>query len=240
MLKRIMVVCILMMLSAFVVNAQEETPSGLAGDYDYEGTEGENVYTGSQTLSGSYPVYEMTYEAETEAGDLIAETVPALSQGNYVVAPIEGVEGCTPAYLLRQSDGSLFGVWRDFSYDPPVLGFEFGIPQEETTGFAGTYDMVGSYASGAQYQATVEITENEGGWYDVVYNYTVDEVYPDSIPYSETGIGLARDNFLGNTFVPGEEGSCGVYVAEFAADGTYEADFVGAAGILSTEIGAKR
>jgi hypothetical protein len=214
--------------------AQDE-PVGLTGTYNYEGSSGDTTYTGSVTLSGTGPIYVASYvdmagTAEEDAGEALA-----LAQGEVVVAAFG--ESCSPATLVRQSNGLLFGTWND-SANPAVtaLGLEFGVPQAETTDFAGTYDIVGSYADGSQYTAVVTITENEGGWYDLVYSYTSDETSEDQAG-EEMGIGIAVGNVLGYAYTA-EDSPCEPYVLDLSGgmySGYYMDDELG----VATETGAR-
>lgn len=214
--------------------AQDE-PAGLTGTYTYEGGSGDMTYTGSVTLSGTGPVYIASYvdmegTAEEDAGEALA-----LAQGETVVAAFG--ESCSPATLLRQSDGTLFGTWNDSSNAAlTALGLEYGVPQADTEGFAGTYDIVGTYADGSQYTAVATITENEGGWYDLVYSYTSDES-SEAQSGEEIGIGIAVGNVLGYAYTAADS-PCEPYVLDLSG-GMYAGYYLDDETGVATETGSR-
>jgi hypothetical protein len=208
--------------------------SGLASSYSYEGIDGTETYTGTVVLEGPGPFFTLTYTDTTSDGE-VSETVVAQAQGDIVVAAIEG-DACYTATLVRQSDGQLFGFWQDFDTGPTAMGVEHGVPQAETTSFAGVYDMVGSYANGTQYVATLTVTENAGGWYDLNYSYVSDELYAAPRP-DDTGIGMVIGNVLGYAYTR-EDAPCGVYVMDLS-DGGFEAVYVDTTPNAGTETGTR-
>lgn len=208
--------------------------SDLTGTYAYEGQGGGVDYTGTVTLEGTGPLYWLTYTDSVE-GEVSGESVVAQGQGDLVIAAIQG-DACYPATLVRQSDGTLFGFWYDFDTGPTAMGTEMGVPQAETTGFPGVYEMVGSYADGTQYRATLTVTENDGGWFDLTYSYHYDELYPDGERVDDTGIGLVVGNVLGYAYTS-QDDPCGAYVIDLS-DG-FDAVYVDVNGEVGSETGAR-
>lgn len=196
-------------------------PAGLAGTYAYDGVFEDGAYEGSVTLTGTGPIYWLSYQDHVDYDDDTSEeeadTSVALAQGNVVAAAFGGAD-CAPSTLMRQSDGTLFGQWVDpHNSALNALGAEYAIPQAETTGFVGTYDVVGTYANGLQFKAVATISENDNGWLDVVFQYSADEMHPEDASYQETGIGLVSGNVLGIAYTD-EGADCAVYVVTIEDD----------------------
>jgi hypothetical protein len=229
---------LLLLLVPALTQAQDESSgltSNLTGTYHYEGLDDGTEYTGVVTIDGTGPLYWLTY-TDTVNGEEFSESFVAQGQGNLIIAAIEG-EACYPATLVRQSDGTLFGFWYDFDTGPTAMGTEMGVPQGETDGFPGVYEMVGSYADGTQYRATLTLTENEGGWYDLTYSYHYDELYPEGERVDDTGIGMVVGNVLGYAYTSQDE-HCGAYVIDLGGEG-FEAVFVDTDRHVGSETGAR-
>ena len=210
----------------------------LEGRYTFEQRIDDQSRSGTLSIAGTGPIYTLTIDA---AQGSPAQTLVALSQGNVLVTIAEG-DSCAPAALLRQSDGSLFGVWIDQRIAPTALGLEHYVPREPTEDFAGEYDFIGSYADGTQYTGSTKITKNWLGAYDLSYAFEEDENYPDEPPESLgtlSGTGLVDDRVLGFSFTDGEGESCGAFVVRFAADGAFEGSFITGTGVMGSISGDK-
>jgi hypothetical protein len=215
--------------------AQEDL-STLAGTYTYEGENADGIsYSGSVTLTGSGPVYALSYVDDLGEAGIDEGSAVALAQGSIVASGFG--EACGPATLLRQDDGVLFGMWHDSDHSAgTAIGMEYAIPQEATTGFAGTYDVVGTYADGAQYRATATISEAEDGSYEVIYQYSQDDKATESTP-DEIGYGFAFGNVLGYTYGV-EDGGCLPYILD-VTDGAFTGYYIDDNGNVIVETGSK-
>lgn len=225
--------------SALPVVAQE--PASFAGDYTYTGTYSDSVYNGEMTISGSSPFYTLSYSDSTENG-VTEENLDALALGNFLVTPLEVAEDdqCAPGILIRRSDGVLIGLWEDdYTETMAPLGIEYYVPLSETMDFAGTYILTGTYADGSSYTANTTITTGENGIYDLTFAFTVDELAPDEVPYTETGVGIVMGNALGYSFTD-DESKCGVYLAQFDGMGSYNAVWFTEDGTTGTETGTRK
>lgn len=239
MMKLGIVLALLIGLLPQVVAAQDgpETLPPLEGHYTFEQRAGDQSRTGSMSIDGSGPIYTLTVDA---AQGSPAQKLVALAQGNVVVTIAEG--NCAPAVLLRQSDGSMFGVWIDQRIAPTALGLEHYVPHKPTQSFTGVYDFVGSYADGTQYTGSTTITKTRSGVYELSYAFEKDENYPDESPEALgtlSGAGLVDDRVLGFSFTDGQGESCGAFVVRFAADGTFAGSFVTGQGIVGSISGQK-
>lgn len=192
----------------------------LAGEYTVQQGLAGNTMNGTVSIAGTGPIYTLTAKADSGSDGPVTT---ALAQGDVLAAP--GGPNCSAATLVRQSDGTLFGQWVDTSVSDSSLGLEYYIPTAATTDFAGSYDVVGTYANGDQYKSTVEITKNAAGIYSLTYTYTEDEADPSHIPGNETGIGLANGNVLGYAYTETQGALCGALVIKFAADGSFSGEF---------------
>lgn len=233
-----LIVALLLTLPMVTVAQDDAAPPDIVGTYTYTGAYGDETYDGTTTISGAAPFYTLSYLDETESGETFEETVQGLAQGNTLVTVLDDAE-CSPGTLTRRSDGVLIGTWID-TYTGAVvpLGIEVYTPQNETTGFVGTYDLKGMYATGAMYTAVLEIVENEKGWLDLTWHFDSDEGFPEDVPYINVGIGMVNGNILGYSVVDGESIECGVFVAQFSGD-SYEAVWVDGDYIPGTESGAR-
>lgn len=229
---RFLLVALLLALPSLAL-AQGETV-GLTGTYDYTGGEGASAYSGSVTLTGSGPVYWLSYsddlgqDTPDEGGSI------ALAQGTIVAAALG--EACYPATIVRQSDGALFGMWHDSENEAvTAIGMEVSFPQADTTDFAGTYDVVGTYADGTRYVATSTIVARDGGWYELLYTYygdgTSDEVT------EEYGFGIAVGNVLAYAYT-GEDTACVPYVLDLSG-GKFRGYYLTGDGTVATETGRR-
>ena len=234
-MKSLLLLVFCLLLAPTLALAQDEGVVALTGDYTYEGGSGDGAYTGTVTLAGTGPVYWLSYSDDLgEAGEDTGESV-AVAWDSVVVSAFG--EACSPGTLVRQSDGTLFGLWPDDSSGVgTAVGVEVGIPQGETTGFAGTYDFVGTYADGSQYVTTTTITENEGGWYDIVYTYSSDETATDGF-VDDLGIGLAVGNVLGYAYTS-EDSPCEPYVIDLTG-GAFAGYYPDGNGGIATETGSR-
>ncbi len=224
---------------AFAQDSTEEATPGipaLAGTYDVKQTLSNESQTGTVTIEGTGPVY--TVSAKTADGSGGGSTT-GLAMGE-VLTVAGGPPTCAPASLIRQSDGSLFGQWIDTSVTKTSVGIEFYTPKAATTDFEGSYDLIGTYASGAQYRGTVDISRNSAGIYTLKYQYTADESAPGSVPSSETGTGLANGNVLGYAYAHDNSSSCGALVIKFANDGSFVGEFNATATVVGQASGKPR
>ncbi len=209
----------LLILAAVPIFAQDQT-DGFSGGYTLNGAEDDLAIT-HLTITGTGPIYVVGSE-DSRA------TKPLLAEGAVAVWAAGQHAACSPGLLVRQRDGTLFGLWIDKDVSPTALGLEYYHPQSETTDFAGAYDIIGSYSDGAQYRGTLTIAQHDQGSYTLRWAFTSDQEHPADVPFSETGIGTTRRNILGYTF--GDEGvKCSAAVAEFNDSG-FDASFVGADG----------
>ncbi len=230
---RFLFLCLLLLIPTLAL-AQDDLV-GLTGTYVYEGGEGDSAYTGELTLTGTGPIYWLTYRDDHGADGLDEDSALAIAQGSMVVAAFG--EDCSPATLIRQSDGTLFSTWRDTSSNAvSALGLEYDLPRSETTGFAGIYDAVGSYADGKQYTASVTITENEGGWYDVRYVYESDEGTLDDLG-DDFGVGLVSGNVMAFAYTS-DDSPCEPYLIDLS-DGAFTSYHRDAAGRIVVESGSR-
>ena len=180
-------------------------------------------------------MYWLSYVNTSSEGAEDSGTSIAVAQGSRVVAAFG--EDCSPATLIRQSDGTLFSTWRDTSSNAvSALGLEYDLPRSETTGFAGIYDAVGSYADGKQYTASVTITENEGGWYDVRYVYESDEGTLDDLG-DDFGVGLVSGNMMAFAYTS-DDSPCEPYLIDLS-DGAFTSYHRDAAGRIVVESGSR-
>lgn len=224
-----------LLLTPALALAQDDGVIALTGDYAYEGGSGDNTYSGTVTLSGTGPIYWLSYSDDLgESGDDSGEAA-ALAQGSVVISAFG--EACAPATLLRQDDGTLFGTWIDASHEVSTsLGMEYGAPQSATNDFTGVYDIVGTDAAGAQYRATLTITENDGGWYDLVYSYSSDENAPGETS-EEVGMGLATGNVLGYAYTDGSD-LCEPYLLDLTG-GAFQGYYLNGNGGIAIETGSR-
>jgi hypothetical protein len=216
---------------ALAQDATETTSAGLpalAGKYSVTQSFGGQSVGGDVTFEGTGPIYWASYKGEDGT---VGGPTPTLRQGDVVIIP-SGAD-CYPAALLRQDDGTLFGHWIDISVSESSLGFEYMKPTAPTTDFVGTYDLVGSYATGGQYTGTVKITRDAGGIYTAVYSYTSDNTEPDFAPSDSTFKAIANGNVLGSGFNAVSDASCAVLVLKQAMDGSLSGEFTAS----DTEVG---
>lgn len=236
-----LILALLIGLLASVVTAQDDTHKlpPLAGDYSFTQTIDGQSTSGTLTIDGTGPIYTLTVGGGPGGA---AAKVSALAQGDVVISVAEG-QTCSPAALIRQSDGTLFGVWIDSGAARRSLGQEYYRPQKPTTDFVGSYDFVGNYSDGTQYTGSATITKNKNGAYSLAYSFTKDEHYPDET--SEAlgtlqGVGLVSDKILGFSYIDVEGKSCGAFVAKFAPDGSYQSEFVSGDGRIGSASGTRK
>jgi hypothetical protein len=201
----------------------ETTASGLpalAGNYSVTQSLGDQSVGGNVTFEGTGPIYWASYKGEDGT---VGGPTPTLMQNNVVIIP--SGENCAPASFMRQSDGTLFGEWIDTSLSKASLGLEYLTPTKPTTDFVGTYDLVGSGANGSQYKATVEITQNAGGIYQITYNYTADDSQQTFQPSSLSYNGVTGGNVLGFAFNTVEDKPCSTLVLLQNMDGILTGEF---------------
>jgi hypothetical protein len=240
MLKSGWILALVVGLLPAAVSAQDNEPTlpALAGTYTYvQSTDGQALQE-TLTIEGTGPLYTLTLSGGL--GD--PAPMRALAQGNVLVAVDPG-QDCAPAALLRQSDGSLFGVWIDPTTPRPALGLEHYVPQKLLKTFAGRYDFVGSYGNGTQYTGTTTITLKRNGSYDIRYEFQTDEYNPDLTPEelgTLEGVGLAEGPVLGFSFSNSNNEACSAFVATFSSDGSYEGQYMTDSGLTGDVSGQRR
>lgn len=236
----LLVLTLIALVSALPALAQE--PGPFAGEYTYTGTFSDDEYNGEMVISGTSPFYTLSYFDTGGSGGITEENLDALALGNVLVTPLEVAEDdtCAPGILLRRTDGVLIGLWKDdFTETMAPLGIEYYIPQNATTDFGGTYTLYGTYANGQSYTATTTISIGDNDIYHLTFDYTLDELAPEEVPHTETGLGIASGSVLG--YSPSDdESKCGVYLAKFDGMGNYNAVWFVEDGTTGTEAGSRK
>ncbi len=195
------------------VYSDTATPIVLADSYTVNGTSADGTtYTNTLTFSGDAFRYIVSSDDQPIGVGVL--------RGNVLNIAVGG-EQCAVLNRALLADGRMFT--RNATQVNETIGTTLQTPNGETEGYLGTFDLIGSAATGANTQGSTTISGGENG----IYHGAGEATRSTGETVNVEGIFILTNGMIAGVYAPGGDVTpCGVLAGVIGADGVITMPYI--------------